>query len=145
MQPDQIRALSEAWQETEFTIGGTTFHVTKMNAMDSFEVLELIRTSSASALVNADATGTVQETVASLISGVLSIPRSNLRQIREELFREVRFTNKIARTKMVLYQNEHKAFNGLLPTHVYEVLARCLCVNFTESVSDILRRAGAEI
>ena len=144
MQDIDLQGIAKSWEQTQVEIRGTNFEIRQMLAMDAFEVLERIRESLAGGMLQTSATGDSTEMVGRLISSVLSIPRESLAPIRDDMFRNVRFTNRTAKTPMIVHGNEGMAFNGLLPVHIYELLARALCVNFTESVAEILRRAGAD-
>ena len=100
-----------------------------MPAMEAWAVLEKIRAQTAGALDQRIAEGAIEHTFLRII---VSLRVDFVNKMRLELFRHVSYTN--ASTSLVpLAGNEDNAFDGLEPIAVYEVLVRCLAVNFTGS------------
>ena len=56
------------------------------------------------------------------------------------MFNNVRFKGNGADNFVRLRDAEDMAFKDLEPVHIYEVLLRCLAVNFTGSLKELLLR-----
>ena len=136
----EIKGSLGEYGETEFTIQSTRFKIYKLSPSEAFSTLEKIRVASAPVLASTETGGNFAAVVAEL----LKVDSEQLVRIRDDLFKGVRFINDIAKTETTLRGNVDMAFNGLLPIHIYEVLARALIVNFLESFLDILRRGAGE-
>ena len=118
--------------DTEFQIGGTRFFVAKLPAMAAFDLLEVIRheLGKSTSLRVPDATS--EGAVGSLLQMVLSLDPSFVAYVRKILFEKVEFSNHLS-ARQPLAGVEDTAFLDLEPVAIYEVLARALAVNFTES------------
>ena len=119
----------ESLSEPQFQIGDTRFSVKKMPAMEAWAVLEKIRAQTGAAMDLSTPEGGIEHTFLRII---VSLRVDFVNSLRMELFRHVSYTN--ASTSLVpVAGNEDNAFDGLEPIAVYEVLVRCLAVNFTGS------------
>ena len=132
--------LTEDLSVTEFEIGGTRFVISKLPAMPAFALLEEIRRevgrrSSALAPDDAEGAGT-----AGLLQLVLDLEPQFVDRVRRKLFENVVFANETARTPQPLVGAEDTAFQELEPVAVYEVLLRCLTVNFSPSVRALVSK-----
>ena len=135
--------LTEDLNVTEFEIGGARFVISKLPAMPAFALLEEIRRevgrrSSALAPDDAGGAGT-----AGLLQLVLDLEPQFVDRVRRKLFENVVFANETARTPQPLAGAEDIAFEGLEPLAVYEVLLRCLAVNFSASLRGVVSRLNA--
>ena len=119
--------------DTEFEIGETRFFISKLPAMAGFDLLEVIRheLGKSTSLRVPDATS--EAAGGSLLQMVLSLDPSFVAYVRKILFERVAFSNRLAVDPQSLSGSEDMAFGGLEPVAIYEVLARALAVNFTES------------
>ena len=128
----------------QLTLGETTFMIGKLPATDGWDlaadVANLLadREIPAGALVGAmGAKKGSPEMIAAgagILKAVATIPRHDLRRIRDALFGGVEFTNRLARTPQVLKGREEAAFNavGLGGVDVWKVLAKAFQVNFMD-------------
>ena len=129
--------IKASWaKELEFSIKSTRFRITRMLPMDGFAVLEDIRQSIGENIQLIRESSSVTTALATV---VMAIKPNDLERIRHKLFAEVSFQNEIAKTWRPLYPDEAMGFNGLEAIHVYEVLGRCLAVNFFDSSQGIAR------
>lgn len=136
----RLLARTADWKQKECTLGRTRFRIEKMLPMQGFEVLEMVRSAVGDRFRTLSAeTGTA----GALISVILGIDPPALRSIMDRLFRSVHFTNANVKTPMVVFGNEGMAFESCQPIDVYELLARCLTVNFRESFSDLFPELAA--
>ena len=137
-------------QETEFEIEDVLFKVEKLPAMKALEVFERLRTelqevftsdSVMNILLGAETNDQVGNSlmVAQIVDVLLRIPPNVIGMLRQELFQSVRFhaPHHPGAGHVVLAGREDEAFTE--PLDVYEVIARCLAVNFGNSV----RRSGS--
>ena len=130
------------------TIGETTFTFKKMLPLDGFHLFEQVRVTAGNvgqalamrAGIAWESAGTV--TIGELIGAV---PMDVFESIRRRLFREVTFTRPNIPTPRVLGDAEEAAFDGLEPTHIYEVFLRAFAVNFSPSYAALLSRLPAEM
>ncbi len=132
----------EKLTETEFEIDGTRFFIAKLPAMAAYDLMELIRheLGKSQALVMPE--GGEDATVSGLLRVVLSLDPSFVKMVRRKLFERVSFANARATKPQQLAGAEDMAFDGLEPVAVYEVLVRCLAVNFTPSLRALGSRFG---
>lgn len=119
--------------DTEFEIGGTRFFISKLPAMAGFDLLEVIRHEIGKSTSLRVPDRTTENAVGSLLQMVLSLDPSFVAYVRKILFEKVAFSNRLVVDPLPLSGSEDMAFAGLEPVAIYEVLARCLAVNFTES------------
>ena len=147
--------------DPELVIDGTRFVVGKLPAMAAFDLMEQIRRElgkvsaqllpegtdetrrelgkvSAQLLPKGtDETGTAGR---GLIQAALSLEPAFVALVRRKLFEKVSFSNQHAPALQQLAGAEDMAFDGLEPVAVYEVLLRCLAVNFTASLRALVSR-----
>ena len=111
--------------------GDTAFRIGKMPALAGWDVLEDIRVESGGTL-DMDHAGGVRTAFATMLAG---FSKPFVARLRTTMFQHVTFTNSVARDAQVLAGAEDMAFNHIEaePGHVYELLLRCLAVNFTPS------------
>ena len=129
-----LNGLGEELTTTEFEIGGTRFFIAKLPAMAAFDLLELIRHQVGKSAALAVPEGSEDESVGALLKMVLSLDPAFVARVRQRLFEKVSFSNERVSTPLKLAGAEDMAFDGLEPVAVYEVLLRCLAVNFTASL-----------
>ena len=123
----------------DVTIKGTHFRIGKLLPMEAYQVMEMIREALGSSMGSTAAIEGEQSADA-IFRSLLSLPPSKVEAIRQRLFQLVTYTNAQQQTPAKLAGDEDGGFNGLLPSHVYEVLLRCLVRNFRESLEDFLSR-----
>ena len=126
--------------DPELVIDGTRFVVGKLPAMAAFDLMEQIRRElgKLSGVVAQGETG--DAVVGNVLQLVLSLEPSFVAQVRRKLFEKVSFSNQHAPAPQQLAGAEDMAFDGLEPVAVYEVLLRCLQVNFTASLRALVSR-----
>ena len=127
-------------QQQQFSIGATHFEISKLLPQEAYTLLERMRVALAPGLGSHDwsVSDTAMGVIQALILVVANIPPSQLESIRDEMFSQVHFTNETAKQSLPLAGNIGLAFENLEPVHIYEVLLRCLAVNFTGSLRAIL-------
>ena len=140
---DRLEAIAASYGERELTIGGTTFVIGKLLPMDAFRVLEKIRVAIGHSVKTINTEG--MEPATSIVALLFSLPEDTVEDVRKRLFAGVKFRNQNAVTPRPVYPDEAMAFRDLEPVAVYEVLVRCLAVNFTGSFREIISRMGALI
>ena len=127
--------------ENDFTIAQTRFVIDKLPAMRAYDLLEAIRYE----VGTTDQQGTIEWRADTLIGLILGLKPAFVKQVRDKLFAAVHFTNENAQTPQPLLGAEDTAFKGLEPVSVYEVLTRCLAVNFMPSLHVIISKLPSEI
>ena len=120
--------------ETEVEIAGTRFFIAKLPAMAAFDMMEIVRHELGRSQAGALQNGEPDAMFPGLINMVMSLDPTFVSQVRRKLFERVSFANTRASTPQQLAGAEDMAFDGLEPVAVYEVLVRCLAVNFTPSL-----------
>jgi len=139
-----------AIDDQEFELNGTSYRINKMRALAGWHLLEKIRREAGrvvqvddiTAVLNADpGSKSVDELLlagTSIISLLLRLePEFVEKQLMGTMFKNVLFTNQHAETPQTLLGAEDMAFAK--PTDPYEVLARCVAVNFTDSFVPLVR------
>lgn len=121
-------------KELEFTKGETAFKINKLLAMDAFDVVEIIRTALAESKTIA---GEFDNDGVALIKAILGINSDRLKEVKRKLFDHVTFTNTMYETPETLSKNEAAAFVGLDAVAIYEILGRCLIVNFMSTFQNL--------
>ena len=120
-------------------MGKTTFHIGKLLPMEGFDTLERIRLAlGKSADLSRVGNGSIAEMGAAAVKAILSLPPEDVARIRDDLFAQVRVSVPQSSATLELLGNEGMAFEDLEPVAVYELLARCIAVNFSASFSAIL-------
>ena len=137
-----LNELGEQLTATEFEIGGTRFFVAKLPAMAAFDLMELIRHELGKSADLALPEGAASEMIGALLKLVLSLDPAFVRLVRKTLFEKVSFSNQRVPTPQQLAGAEEMALDGLEPVAVYEILLRCLAVNFTASLRVLGSRFG---
>ena len=123
--------------EPDFTIEGVEFHIAPLNPFDGYQIFEEIRneigkvTGAQSQPLNVNIMGAGLP--GDFIQILLNMPRAYVEALRVRMFEEVFYAYPGAREREKLVGNERSAFSALQPIAVYEVLVRCLAVNFTSS------------
>ena len=128
--------------DTEFEIDGTRFFVAKLPAMAAFFLLEQIRHELGKSQALTIPEGAEEQTITALLKMVLSLDPAFVRLVRLKLFEKVSFSNARVTTPQPLAGAEDTAFDGLEPVAVYEVLLRCLAVNFLGSLRGLVSKLG---
>ena len=128
----------------EFEIAGTRFRVNKLDAMEAWAALEIIRPVLASIAEESVesiklaalqyATGADEDQIAIKVGlMLLKLPAITVEAMRVKLFGSVTFTNAQIKTPRTLLQNEDAAFQNAEGLAVGEVIARAFAVNFMNS------------
>ena len=130
----------EALTKTEFEIGRTRFFIAKLPAIAAFDLLELIRHEVGKSADLVVPEGSENKRVATLLPLMLSLDPAFVKRVRTTLFEKVSYSNDRVPTPQKLAGAEDMAFDGSEAVAVYEVLLRCLAVNFTAS----LRAVGSK-
>ncbi len=136
---DQLTQAASEYTKLNVQIGETHFEIRKLLVMDSFAVLEELREGLGEQLGEVDSDDPLQVT---MVKTILSAPRELVISIRDQLFANVLFRNESYRTPMILAGMEEAAFDGLTPIDVYEMLVRCLAVNFFDTFREIASKLG---
>ena len=132
----------------EFEIAGTHFRINKLEAMEAWNTLELLRpvlaeiaersVESIKIAALQYMTGEDQDQIAVKIGLMLGkIPALTMEALRLRLFSAVMFTNANIKTPRVLLQNEEAAFQNAEGLAVGEVIIRAFAANFTSSWAGI--------
>ena len=135
-QDSKLAKAASEYRKTTVKIGDTTFKINKLMVMDSLDVLEEIREGMGQRLLELEHMS-LQEAIARAVIGA---PRDLVARIRDRLFEEVTFKNQSAKTHVTLAGSEEMAFENLSAVDVYEVLVRCLAVNFFDSFQELISR-----
>ena len=128
--------MAEPLDAQTVTLGTVTFTINKLLPMEGFRLFEKIRPCLADAMSGPMFTsdGDITGNLAALVSMVSAFPQSVVEEVRQDLFRAVRYKAPPGvPNETVLAGEEDTAFKDLEPIHVYEVLVRCLVRNFTGS------------
>lgn len=117
-----------AFTDTEFDVGGASFRIRKLLAMDAYQTLEIIRPSLAALDIGeGEGSGAITRIVGGL-------PPSVVEEARQRLFAGIQFQKPPQITIWTrLAGQEETAFMDAEPIAVYEVLARAMAVNFMPS------------
>ena len=111
-------------------IKNTTFYIQKMNADKGWEVFEKLRVALADKAAEMESVGFEKD----FIKLFSCLPIDFVLSLRQELFSHVYFTNQEAKDRLELSEEFiPMAFKELEPIHIYELLFRCLAVNFFSS------------
>ena len=113
-----------------------TFH--KMMPMHAFNLFETIRMGLKDAVKNLDMEPGEEIGVSEALEMVFSIPAETVQKAMRGLFGYVAYTSPNKPDPTPISGDEQSAFDGLLPIHIYEVLARAFVVNFRESWEEIV-------
>ena len=120
-------------------MGETTFHIGKMLPMEGFDTLERIRRAlGESADLSRVGGGSIAEIGATAVKAILALPPAEVAHIRDDLFAHVKIACPQSSGLLDLLGNEGMAFDELEPVAIYELLARCVAVNFSASFSVVL-------
>ena len=146
--------IAEELSVSQFEIGQVRFNVQKLPAMAAWALMEQIRrelgrtSAEVVALGNTAASNDDEEEATGLTWGtviqmVLSLEPVFVDGVRKKLFERVEFQrDDTARTPQKLAAAEDMAFEDVEPLAVYEVLLRCLVVNFSPSLRALGSRFG---
>lgn len=124
------QAVPEWAGETEFELDGVRFFIDKFSAMDGAREMERLRRMIGQARV---ALPDGADGAAALIAALVHLPDIFDSGLVARHFARVRFAGQGATAPQPLAGAEDMAFAGSEPIAIYEVLARCLAVNFFES------------
>ena len=126
---------------TDFTLGNTQFRIHKLLPMEGFRVLEDIRAALGPKIMQLQSEDTsLNNMLTGFVGLVLSVSTQDVQNVMRQLFIEAYFKDEHSNQFVSLSGNEGLAFKELEPFHVYEVLARCLVINFTGSLDEIMSR-----
>ena len=141
MDKQNITAMAEKYCESQFSVDGdngkTHFRITKLMPFDGFRVLDSIRAAIGERLATVNADASVMTII---ISVAASIPPNKMEEVMRPLFASVTYTNAHAKTPAPVCDGnaiDQTAFAGLEPITVYNLLLRCLAVNFFSSFAGI--------
>ena len=143
-----------ALTDKEFTVGGTKYRVQKLNAWAAVKFIrntraelgETVDVAMLDTILNAETTRQADEraseVAATLVNVLFKLSEEFERNLMARMFETVRFTNAAAVSPQKLAGAEDQAFTD--PFDAYEVLARCLAVNFSGSLRrvDSLLKGG---
>ena len=150
MKPEDIlkrledKASSLATAEVKLGDPAVKFNIKKLPALDAFDLLERMRHAYFTGDINAShIPGSKDKAVAAfsaVIQGVLSLAPDVVADIRDTVFASVTFSGNGVQASMPipLLDNESLAFANLEPTEIYELIVRCLVVNFKKSFSGMV-------
>jgi hypothetical protein len=117
------------------------FEITKLSALRAWRLLEYIRKTLGSAEhvagIGGDNAGT---DMLMLVTTLMALPEEKIEHIRSVLFENVMYRTASMRGNAVPLVTEGDidvAFADLEPVHIYEVMGRCLMINFTGSFNAI--------
>ena len=134
---DNLAIIGDLTQE-DFVIDSVEFHIEPLNPFVGYKMLEEIRnevgrvTGMQSQPLNVTMNGAALP--GDFIQILLNMPKDYVESLRARLAETVYYRypgGGIERNKLA--GNEEAAFSALKPIAVYEVLVRCLAVNFTSS------------
>ena len=135
----QMLSAASAFAERDFEIGNTHFRVHKLLPMRGFQVLEMIRSALGGKL--ASVLSDTDSGVATVIVGAaLSLPPEAVERISAALYERVEFARPGSDYMALTPATQPMAFEDIEPVQIYELLIRCLAVNFTASWDAILSR-----
>ncbi len=121
---------------------GTQFNFKRLNAIEAFACLEIIRVTLGTKIGDIDVSlltfdqDTEDETkkmaaLKEFMQLVLKIPPAIVKELQKRMWREVYFQNATtSRTPQALSGNEAEAFNKGSPLDIYQVTARSFAINF---------------
>ena len=138
--------VPQEWKETDFTITQNgvkvRFYVKKLMPLQGMALFEKIRPGIGAALGAVRKSGGVDESA--MIDIVCLVPSETVAVAMDRLFRHVTYSRSDVPEPVSLHGDIDSAFAGLEPIAIYEVLARCLCINFIGSFSALLSQMGGE-
>ena len=141
MDSSTAQALAGKYLDRTFSLDGsegtTHFTIHKLLAMEGFRVLDKIREAVGERLSHVDSDASVPTMIAAV---ALSIPTAKVEEIMRPLFAQVTYTNTHAKTPLKVSDGniiDDAAFAGLEPIAIYNLLIRCLAVNFFSSFTEI--------
>lgn len=142
MDNDQAQRLAGKFLDRQFTVTGddggkTHFTITKLMPFEGFRVLDKIREAVGEQAAKLPADASVQNIIVAI---AMSIPSEKLEAIMRPLFTSVTFTSATVKTPAPVADHntiDEMAFNGLEPITIYNLLLRCLAVNFFSSFTAI--------
>ena len=112
------------------------FNIRKLLCMEGYDVVEELR-GAAPAVMQIETKP--DDPIEKLIAAVLvSIPKDIFERLRKKLFAHITFT--IGGVTLTLAGEEERAFQTLVPVHVYELIFRSFYINFIESWDEIKSR-----
>lgn len=128
-------------KDREFEILGTTFNIEKLPPMAGFEISEEIRINlvkSADQFENGD--GSEAQNIALFSKAIMGLHPAFVKGLMNKMFKYVQFQGKKTGVEagwVKLSGMEDMAFHDFEIVHIYEVLVRALCVNFSGSFAAI--------
>ena len=125
--------------QSKITINDVTFSIGKLPAFRSFKLLEKIRVALAHSSNDVKASSS---DINGFIKSVLALPESLVDEVMEVFFDSVKFIKKeeVKGTGLPLEKQYYDmAFASLEPVHIYELLARCILINFFCSFQELQR------
>lgn len=141
--------------DKEFKISGTTYRVQKLSGWAAVKFIretraelgETINVDMLKTIMNSETTveadARASDIIAAFAEALFKVSAEFERKLMARMFETVRFTNEGAVSPQKLAGAEDMAFSD--PLDAYEVLLRCLAVNFTGSLRRIASRLDIEI
>lgn len=133
----------EELKKSTITYNNTTFIIKKLNADEAWNILESIRIQ---IIDRSDKITPTANNVYDLIKAVLGLPTEFVQHLKTQLFLNVTFTikgkmspNNKGEGMRLSPEMMASAFSDLEAYHIYELLARCLVVNFFYSFDMLLK------
>lgn len=111
----------------------TTYRFRTMGAVQGWDVMLRVR-EAVGQILDTDIVTTSQ--AEAIVMAVFKLPTPFVRQLQAEMFMFVDFANEKTAHQRVSDATE-MAFEGQRPSVIAEVLARSLCVNFSDSLTDL--------
>ena len=149
----RILSAAAGFDKPDITLGGTQFHIKKLQPMDGFRVLEIIRPGVKDALRDAlggtlsgegEEVETVLRGAAVIVNVIFGVHPEVVEDVRRELWDRVTFKTPNMAEPAALLGREDEAFERCEPVEFYELLGRSLAVNFTASFSAVMDTMEAE-
>jgi len=134
---DMIKSI-KGLNDQELTMEGVKFQIIKLSPFDGFRLFEDIRYA---LFTNADSAQAEPESALLFYKAILTLKPSVIEGFRDRLFKNVQFRgNGVETGWMPIDGSEDMAFNKMEFIHIYELLVRCLAVNFTGSFHAIISK-----
>ena len=125
-------------KDSEFSMCGVKFQVKKLSPIAGFHMFEKIRYEISS---NAESSEAEPDSPLLFYKAVLTLEPRVIEEIRVELFKSVSFRgNGVESGWMELDGSEEMALQGMEALHIYELLIRCLSVNFSGSFHALIQK-----
>ena len=138
-----ITKIKDDLLERECQIGDTTFSIGKMPTIEGWDCMEVIREQTGMTIMNLkdDSKDSEDPRIAvmkAIVKIFFTLPVPFVKKLKIQLFSHCQYKNEQTTWSPLKQVNMQSAFGALEPIAVYEVLVRCLAVNFTVSCQEII-------